>query len=344
LLFSAATLAGAFGGILAYGINNMNGLGGKEGWRWIFYIEGIVTVIVGILAFFFINDFPSNRPKFLTESECNRVLVRLRTDAGPGGGEQFSWKQVGSAFLDWKLYILSLNYIGILVPLLSLALFLPTIIQNLGFVTYKAQLLTAPPYAFAFITTVTTAYFSDKYARRGIFILFWLLITMIGYIILIVVNNLGAEYFAVFLATGGIPPCVATCITFLSCNISPQTKRATSLAFMISVGNCGGIISSQIYRSQDAPRFILGHAVNLGFCALSIICTSILMIGLRLENRRRDRLYGLVANSVMTNENTTADVFGLGSPEDRQRWGYEKMSEEEVRDLGDTHAAWRYIT
>ncbi|CAF1414163.1 unnamed protein product [Rotaria sp. Silwood1] len=343
ILFSAATLAGTFGGILAYGINHMNGLGGQEGWRWIFYIEGIVTVIVGVLAFFFINDFPSDRPKFLTESECNRVLVRLRTDAGPGGAEHFSWKQVVSAFLGWKLYIWSLNYLGILVPLLSLSLFLPTIVQHLGFVSYKAQLLTAPPYAFAFITTVTTAYFSDKYARRGIFILFWLLITMIGYLILIVVDNLAAKYFAVFLAAGGIPPCVATCIAFISGNTSPQTKRATSLAFMISVGNCGGIISGQIYLSQDAPRFILGHAINLGFCILAIICTSILMIGLGLENRRRDRLYGPSTNIVTTHTNTTVDMFGLGSAEDRRRWGYENMSEQEIRDLGDKHAAWRYI-
>ncbi|CAF1222922.1 unnamed protein product [Rotaria sordida] len=311
ILFSAATLAGTFGGILAYGINNMNGLGGQEGWRWIFYIEGIVTVVVGVFAFFFISDFPSDRPKFLTESECNRVLVRLRTDAGPGGAEHFSWKQVASAFVSWKFY--------------------------------KAQLLTAPPYAFAFITTVTTAYFSDKYVQRGIFILFWLLITMIGYLILIVVNSLGAKYFAVFLAAGGIPPCVATCIAFLSGNTSPQTKRATSLAFMISVGNCGGIISRQIYRSEDAPRFILGHAINLGFCTLAIICTSILMIGLRLENRRRDRLYGPSTNVVITHTNTTVDMFGLGSAEDRRRWGYENMSEQEIRDLGDKHATWRYI-
>ncbi|CAF1192569.1 unnamed protein product [Rotaria sordida] len=212
-----------------------------------------------------------------------------------------------------------------------------------GFVSYKAQLLTAPPYAVAFITTVTTAYFSDKYVQRGIFILFWLLITMIGYLILIVVNSLGAKYFAVFLAAGGIPPCVATCIAFLSGNTSPQTKRATSLAFMISVGNCGGIISGQIYRSEDAPRFILGHAINLGFCTLAIICTSILRIGLRLENRRRDRLYGPSTNVVITHTNTTVDMFGLGSAEDRRRWGYENMSEQEIRDLGDKHATWRYI-
>ena len=343
ILFSAATIGGAFGGILAFGINHMHGLGGQEGWRWIFYLEGIVTVVVGALSFFFIYDFPSNRPKFLTEDECNRVLVRLRTDAGPGADEHFSWKQVGSAFLDWKLYVWSLCYIGIWVPLYSLALYSPTIIQNLGFVSYRAQLLTAPPYVFAFITSLTTAYLSDKYARRSIFMLFWLPIGIIGFTIFIVVNNSSVKYFALFLAFGGIKPCVSLCLTFLTCNISPQTKRATAMAFMLSVANCGGIISGQIYRSEDAPRFILGHAINLGFCIMSIICAIILVIALRLENQRRDRLDSTVTSDTATHADTVADVFGLSSVEDRKKWGYEKLSEEEVRNLGDKHVAWRYI-
>ena len=107
ILFSAASLAGAFGGVLAFAIGKMNGVGGQEGWRWIFYIEGIVTAIVGALAFFLINDFPSNRPKFLTDEECDRTISRLQNDAGPGAGEHFSWKQVRAAFSDWKIYFIS---------------------------------------------------------------------------------------------------------------------------------------------------------------------------------------------------------------------------------------------
>ncbi len=350
ILFSAAALAGAFGGVLAFAINKMNGIGGQEGWRWIFYIEGIATVIVGTIAFFLINDFPSDRPKFLTEEECDRTISRLQNDAGPGAGEHFSWKQVRAAFSDWKIYVFCICYIGIVEPFYSLSLFSPTIVQSLGFKDYRAQLMTAPPYALAFITTMITAYFSDRYTRRAVFILFWITITIIGFIILIVVQDLHVKYFAVFLTTAGISPCVATCITFISCNISPPTKRATALAFMLSVGNSGGAISGQIYRLIDEPRYILGHAINLGFCVMALIAACILYISLRLENRRRDRLYGsAVTNSTETNLITTStnkpivDVFGLSSEEDRRKWGYENMSEKDIRDLGDKHAAWRYI-
>jgi hypothetical protein len=122
---------------------------------------------------------------------------------------------------------------------------------------------------------------------------------------------------------------------------------------MLSVGNSGGAISGQIYRSQDAPRFILGHAINLGFCAMGLITASILFIALRLENRRRGRLYGTVdinnnKTDVTTTTTTTTkkqivDILEFCSEEDRRRWGYENLSEQEIRDLGDKHAAWRYI-
>ncbi|CAF3032198.1 unnamed protein product [Rotaria sp. Silwood2] len=344
ILFCAVSLAGTFGGILAYGINHMHGLWGQEGWRWIFYVEGSITVVIGAFSYFFINDFPSDRPKFLTENECNRVIARLRTDAGPGASEHFSWAQVGSAFLDWKLYVWSLCGITITIPFLSLGLFSPTIIANLGFVTYQAQLLTAPPYAFAFITTMITAYFSDKYARRGIFIMFWSIFSTIAYIILILVDNFALKYFAIFIAVGGLSPCTAICISFLSCNVSPHMKRATALAFMLSMCNVGGVIGGQIYRFQDAPRFIMGHSINLVCCILSFITAAFLVTYLHLENRRRDRVYGKVTSYTLTNDNTdTVDIFGLGSVEDRQRWGYENMSENKIRNLGDKHATWRYI-
>ena len=90
---------------------------------------------------------------------------------------------------------------------------------------------------------MTTAYFSDRYARRAVFIVFWLLISIIGFIILIAAEDLNVKYFAVFLCAGGISPCISTCITFISGNVSPHTKRATALAFMLSVGNSGGAIS-----------------------------------------------------------------------------------------------------
>jgi MFS family permease len=66
LFFSAATLAGAFGGILARGISEMNGVGGIAAWAWIFILEGLLSILVSFSAYWIINDYPSTYVKIST--------------------------------------------------------------------------------------------------------------------------------------------------------------------------------------------------------------------------------------------------------------------------------------
>lgn len=80
LFFSAATIAGAFGGLLARLINLMDGVGGLKGWRYIFILEGILTVIVAVASFWMLNDYPDTA-KFLTEAEKIVIAERLSLDS-----------------------------------------------------------------------------------------------------------------------------------------------------------------------------------------------------------------------------------------------------------------------
>lgn len=100
IFFSAATAAGAFGGLLARGISEMTGVGGLMGWSWIFILEGIVTFIVAIWAYFQIHDFPDTA-KFLTEEERLEVHRRLREDRS-GLAEEWHMKYVIQALTDWR--------------------------------------------------------------------------------------------------------------------------------------------------------------------------------------------------------------------------------------------------
>lgn len=113
LFFSAASVAGAFSGLLAFGIAHMDGVGGLEGWRWIFILEGILTVVVAVVAFFVLYDFPETAT-FLTEEERAFVVYRLKyqdfKDEREDGAvrvaqdDTFQWKFVKSAFLDWQIW------------------------------------------------------------------------------------------------------------------------------------------------------------------------------------------------------------------------------------------------
>jgi sugar phosphate permease len=125
LFFSAASIAGAFSGLLAFGISKMDGVGGYEGWRWIFILEGILTVLVALVAFFIVNDFPETAG-FLTEEERAFVVYRLKYQGqaeGKNGGrkvaeaDEFRWKYVWQAFSDWQIWVNLFVYWGVSVVL-----------------------------------------------------------------------------------------------------------------------------------------------------------------------------------------------------------------------------------
>lgn len=124
MFFSAASVAGAFSGLLAFAISKMHGVGGLEGWRWIFILEGLVTVLVAVLSYFLLYDFPETAG-FLTEEERAFVVYRLRyqgqvaTEASDSAGarvaqsEEFQWKYVWQAFTDWQIYVNIFVYWGV---------------------------------------------------------------------------------------------------------------------------------------------------------------------------------------------------------------------------------------
>lgn len=108
IFFSAATAAGAFGGLLARGISEMRGIGGKSGWAWIFILEGLLTLIIAGVAFFVINDYPETA-RFLNEEERVEVVRRLREDRS-ALADEFDVKYFFHAIKDWKIWVHSESF------------------------------------------------------------------------------------------------------------------------------------------------------------------------------------------------------------------------------------------
>jgi sugar phosphate permease len=103
IFFSAATVAGAFGGLLARGINEMNGVGGKPGWAWIFILEGLITIVIAVIAFWAVSDNPKTA-SFLTADETREVQARLSHD-NDDLAQHYDTKFMWHAFMDWKIWI-----------------------------------------------------------------------------------------------------------------------------------------------------------------------------------------------------------------------------------------------
>ncbi|KAL3451757.1 major facilitator superfamily domain-containing protein [Aspergillus insuetus] len=287
IFFSAATAAGAFGGLLARGIVEMDGLGGKAGWAWIFIIEGLITFVVAVAAFFVMNDYPDTA-KFLSQPEKDEVARRLKEDRS-SLADEFHMRFFWDAIRDWKIWVHMFITIGIYTPLYSISLFMPTIVQSLGYKNETAQLMTVPPYVVACVFTLAGGFLADKQRQRGLYMIFFNVVAIIGFIMLLSSDNNGVKYAGTFFAASGIYPNVPQGVAWNGNNIGGSLKRGVGIAMHVGFGNLGGVLSSYIYRRTDGPKYATGHGTLIGTLTMSTVLCTFMTIYLRRENARRDR-------------------------------------------------------
>lgn len=265
--FSAATLAGAFGGILARGIAEMNGIAGRSAWSWIFILEGLLSIIVSFSAYWFIKDYPQHSPKFLHSEEREEVVRRLQEDSGESfeKSKGFQTRFLSEALLDWKIWIHMVIFLAGFCPIYSFSLFSPTIIKGMGYTSNNAQLMSVPPYVCACVFTIGASYFADRVKQRGVFLLGFQVIALVGFGLLAGAKSVSTQYGGLVLAAIGIYTQIPLSMAWNSGNIRSSGKRAVGIAMQVMGGNCGGIVASYVYLSTDGPRYIKGHSILIGF-------------------------------------------------------------------------------
>ncbi|KAF2684684.1 MFS general substrate transporter [Lentithecium fluviatile CBS 122367] len=290
IFFSAAALAGSFGGLLAAAIAQMGGVGGKPGWAWIFILEGLATIFVGIASYWMVHDFP-DEATFLTPDDRARVIRRLRADKQSSAEhESFKMRYFWNSVLDWKTWCFAVIYMGCDGALYAFSLFLPTIIAQLGYASTTANLMSVPPYAVAAVATVFIGWLADRTHQRGLCNIFISLFGIVGFSMLLGSGKPGVQYAGVFLGAIGIYPCIANTISWASNNVEGVYKRGVTLGFVIGWGNLNGVVSSNIYRGADKPRFFLGHGVVLAYLVLFLFVGSVVTRFLLVwENKKRLR-------------------------------------------------------
>ncbi|KAH0491160.1 hypothetical protein TgHK011_002602 [Trichoderma gracile] len=317
IFFSAAALAGSFGGLLAAAIEKLDGKRGLAGWAWIFIIEGALTMLIGFISFFMVHDFP-DEANFLSKDDRMRVLYRLKQDKQSSAEhETFKMLYFWQAVKDWKTYAGMLVYMGPLMPLYSFSLFLPSIIQQMNFssATAVTQLLSVPPYAAAAVATVVAGLYSDRIQRRAVFNIGISLVGIAGFIMLLASTNPGVQYAGTFLGAMGIYPCIPITIAWVANNVEGVYKRGIVLGTVIGWGNINGVVSSNIY--YDAPRYVQGHATIIGYMFIGVFGGSILMAAL-LSRENKKRLNG-----------------------ERNHW-VEGKSQREIEEMGDMRPDFMY--
>jgi MFS family permease len=288
--FSSTSLAGAFGGLLASAIGKLDGLHGYRGWRWIFILEGVLTIVVSSALFFLISDFPEDA-KFLTPEEREFVRARLHADVGdPMADKKMTWRDVLGVFRDWKIIIGGFMYLGLIVPAYGFAYFSPTIIKTFDYTAIQTQLHSVPPWAAAFVFAMLIATLSDMFRHRFLFAMIPIFIAISGFgILLSVHDNHHVQYGALFLVAMGCYSAMPVVLCWFNTNLGGHHRRAVGTAWQVGFGNIGGIVATYSFLAKDSPKYTKGYAVCMAFVCLAGLSCCVYVLAIFRENRKRDR-------------------------------------------------------
>lgn len=249
--------------------------------RWVYIIEGIFSVLVGLAVWFGLPNDPANA-YFLNAEEKEIMRIRAAQRHAYMGSEEFSWTEVRIAMKDPKLYLRHVSQ-GPSYPshpseksltsssgciqfcqdilLYGFSTFLPSILKAMSYSTLQSNYLTIPVYIFGGACFLAVAYISDRTSIKGPFVFLANIPGIVGYILLLTVSSNAVKYFATFLVAIAVYNGPGLNLTWLNVNVAPHYRRATSIGFQQTMGNTAGIVAGQIYRT--AP-YRLGHAFSLG--------------------------------------------------------------------------------
>ncbi|KAF2178838.1 permease of the major facilitator superfamily [Zopfia rhizophila CBS 207.26] len=293
IFYSGSLISGAFGNLIAAGIlNGLDGDLGMSAWQWLYIIEGVITIFIGILVAIILPDFPDTWRAFSPDMKrvANRRLAidAAEADVDEAGGMS-QIKGMKLAFMDPKTYMLAIAYMGI-TGAAGFQNFFPTLTKTLGYSEVVSLLLVAPPYVFMVFYSYGHCYASDYVGNRFWFLSYPVFVSIIGFVVFMTTDSFGPRYFSFFLMNfvfaqnGTIYAWISNAIP------RPPAKRAAALAFINSVGNSASVWTPFTYWPSSGPHY----RPALGICIALEVLALTSFIGMRFylqyQNRQLERM------------------------------------------------------
>ncbi|EMD90434.1 hypothetical protein COCC4DRAFT_187005 [Bipolaris maydis ATCC 48331] len=302
IFYAASNIANAFSGLLAFGVFQIESK--LDSWRYLFIIEGSLTVLFSFFAYWYL---PKNayEAKFLNEAEKELAFTRIQMDSSSVVNQAFNLKDALGIFKEPSTYGFLIIEICLGVPLQSVSLFLPQIVGRLGYDKIKTNLYTVAPNVVGACVLLILAFASDYTRLRSPFIALGFLLTFIGFIIYATIDvehSLTVAYYACFMMTWGTSAPSVLLSTWYNNNVADENRRVTLTSVGVPLANLMGVVSSNIFRPQDAPAYIPALATTAAFGATGCLCAALLGTYMMIDNKRRNSRQGvnLTAKDVST--------------------------------------------
>jgi ACS family tartrate transporter-like MFS transporter len=275
LFATGAVIAGIVGSPLSGSILELHGKGGLQGWQWLFLIEGIPAVVLGIVILFILPDRPQ-QAKWLSEAEKKWIQSRIDEETAKSSGKA-DQRQLG-AFLSGRVWLFCLIYFLLNTGGYGYEMWLPSIVRGFSGVNYTVLgLINAIPYFAAMIVMLLTGYHSDRTGERRWHVAIAAVLSAVGFGLSALFRNPYLAMVSLTLALVGIKSIVgpfwALGTTFLT-----GTAAAGGIALINSVGTLGGFFGPTLVGvikdrtgTVELSLWILGGAILLlGILVLTI--------------------------------------------------------------------------
>jgi D-galactonate transporter len=237
-LFMTSTAASVvIGAPLSGLILNLDGLSGLRGWQWLFILEGIPSVILGAITFFYLTDRPE-QAEWLQEDERKWLAATLQSEhqAKARDGHTLMRK----ALRDWRVAALTMIVFCLISASFGVVMWLAQIVKGLGNLSpIQIGLLSAIPYAFAMVGMVVWARRSDRMRERRWHFAVAAFVGALGLAVCSYTSNPVVTFIALCVTATGVWSTYGVFWTFPTTFLT-GTAAAGGIAFINSVGNLGG--------------------------------------------------------------------------------------------------------
>jgi hypothetical protein len=230
----------------------MQGVLGHAAWRWLFWIEGAITMAIAISAAFILPDLPHNTRGF-SEEELAVAQLRMTEDVGEADLDsegQGAFDGLFMALKDAKIYVMMFTFAAYVVGL-SFNAFFPTLTGTLGFSYVPTLLMSSPPWVFSCIVSLVVAWSSDRSQEKFWHIVGPILVGLVGFVISMSTLNVAARYVALFLQTASYAGYIVFYSWISTSFPRPPAKRAVAIALINAFAQLGNVAGSYVWNLEE---------------------------------------------------------------------------------------------
>ncbi|RYC56835.1 hypothetical protein CHU98_g9379 [Xylaria longipes] len=305
IFYAASNIANAFSGLLAFGVFQIKSHLVDHPWRWLFIIEGALTALFAIFVFFYLPKSAAEA-RFLNEEEKALAYHRIHVDSSSIVNEEFNLREALQVFKRPSTYGFLLIEIArqlvtlamiVGVPIQSVALFLPQIVQRIVTDSIRVNLYTVAPNITGAVTLLILAFSSDLLRIRFPFICLGFALSFTGFIIYAAIDDVQRQiqlaYYSTFMMTWGTSAPSVLLSTWYNNNVAHEGQRLALTSVGVPLANLMGLVASNVFRDQDKPKYAPAIITTASFGGFGFLVAACLGLYMAFDNRRRNRRQGV---------------------------------------------------